>query len=93
MKKGIRFYLALYGAKLFSRGLSLIGRAGTHNPGVLALKICPDFLARMDMPKTIIGITGTNGKTTTANMVIDILTDNGFQPVSNRAAAIFWAAS
>ena len=87
MKKGIRFYLALYGAKLFSKGLSLIGRAGTHNPGVLALKICPDFLARMDMPKTIIGITGTNGKTTTANMVIDILTDNGFQPVSNRSGS------
>ena len=71
--KGIRFYLALYGAKLFTRALRILHRNGTHNPGVLALKICPDFLARMDMPKKILGITGTNGKTTTVNMVLDIL--------------------
>ena len=78
---------ALYAAKLFAKGLKLLHRAGSHNPGVLALKICPDFLARMDMPKTIIGITGTNGKTTVINMVDDILTDQGYQFVSNRAGS------
>ena len=40
--KGIRFYLALYGAKLFTKVLRVLHRNGTHNPGVLALKICPD---------------------------------------------------
>ena len=85
--KGIRFYLALYGAKLFTKVLRVLHRNGTHNPGVLALKICPDFLSRMDMPKQILGITGTNGKTTTVNMVLDILSDNGYEPVSNRAGS------
>lgn len=85
--KGIRFYLALYGAKLFSRALMLLRRSGTHNPGVLALKICPDFLARMDMPEKILAITGTNGKTTSANMAVDILADNGYHPISNRAGS------
>ena len=41
----------------------------------------------MDKPKTIIGITGTNGKTTTANMINDILADNGYSPVNNRAGS------
>ncbi|MBQ7917061.1 MAG: DUF1727 domain-containing protein [Firmicutes bacterium] len=85
--KSIRFYLALYGAKLFSKALVMLHRNGTHNPGVLAMKICPDFLTQMDKPKTIIGITGTNGKTTTANMVNDILIENGFDPVSNRTGS------
>ena len=85
--KGIRFFAALYAAKLASLALSVMHRNGTHMPGVLAMKICPDFLGRMDKPKTIIGITGTNGKTTTANMINDILADNGYSPVNNRAGS------
>ena len=85
--KGFRFYLALYGAKLLSRTLTLMHRNGTHMPGVLALKLCPDFLNRMDKPETIIGITGTNGKTTTANMINDILADQGYKPVNNRSGS------
>lgn len=85
--KGLRFYLALYSAKLAVKALKILHRNGSHNPGVLALKICPDFLKRMDMPKTIIGITGTNGKTTTANLVLDILEKNGYHPVSNRTGS------
>ena len=38
-------------------------------------------------PCKIIGITGTNGKTTTANMINDILADNGYSPVNNRAGS------
>lgn len=85
--KGFRFYLALYGAKLASKMLTLMHRNGTHTPGVVALKICPDFLKRMDKPQTIIGITGTNGKTTTANMINDILADQGYTPVNNRSGS------
>lgn len=85
--KGIRFFAALYAAKLATVALSVMHRNGTHMPGVLAMKICPDFLGRMDKPKTIIGITGTNGKTTTANMINDILADNGYSPVNNRAGS------
>lgn len=33
----------------------------------------------------------TNGKTTTANMINDILADNGYSPVNNRAAVTFSA--
>ena len=43
--KGIRFFAALYAAKLATVALSVMHRNGTHMPGVLAMKICPDFLA------------------------------------------------
>ena len=44
-------------------------------PGKFALTICPDFMGRIEKPKTIIGVTGTNGKTTVCNMIEDILRD------------------
>ena len=39
-----RFHVALAAAKLSKGLIQLLGRNGTHTPGVIALKICPDFL-------------------------------------------------
>ena len=41
-----RFHVALAAAKLSKGLIQLLGRNGTHTPGVIALKICPDFLAQ-----------------------------------------------
>ena len=38
----------------------------------LVLKICPDFLKNLKMPKKIIGIIGTEGKTTTKKLLNDL---------------------
>ncbi len=83
----IRYFTALYAAKLFSRLLKLLHRNGSHYPGVLALKLCPDFLAQSAKPAHILGITGTNGKTTVTNMIGDALTNSGYNLVSNRAGS------
>lgn len=85
MKRNLRFYFALFFAKGTALVLKLIGRKGTSMPGSWAIILCPDFLGRMPRPKTVIGITGTNGKTTVANMVEDILEDNGYDFVCNRS--------
>ncbi len=84
MKKSLRFFLALWAAKATTAILRLMHRNATHLPGLVAMKLCPDFLGRVDKPKTIIAVTGTNGKTTVCNLLDDILADNGQMPLNNR---------
>ncbi len=84
MKKNLRFYFALFFAKGTALVLKIIGRKGTSMPGSWAIILCPDFLGRIDKPKRVIGITGTNGKTTVTNMVSDVLEANGIEFISNR---------
>lgn len=87
MKKNIRFYCALYIAKLGTIALKLMKRNATFYPGKVAIKICPDFLGRIGKPEKIIGVTGTNGKTTVSNLIIDILEHNGYKLVTNKLGA------
>lgn len=83
-KKTIKFYVALWTAKTVSFILKLFKKNATSLPGKLALKICPNFLEMLEKPKTIIGVTGTNGKTTVCNMINDILTQNKFDFINNK---------
>ena len=64
--------------------MRLLGKKATYLPGKLALRICPDFLSRIGKPDLLIGVTGTNGKTTVSNMLCDLLIGFGEDPVSNR---------
>ncbi len=84
MKRNLRFYFALFVARALRTCLRLIGKKGTNMPGDWAVILCPDFLGRMPRPKTVIGITGTNGKTTVANMVEDVLGGLGYDFICNR---------
>ncbi len=61
----------------------LIGK-GSSMPGQIALKLCPDILKRVTLPKHIIAITGSNGKTSTVEMIAHILTKNGKTVAWNR---------
>lgn len=84
----LRFYLALFLGKLSKTAITLLHRIlktqGSDYPGSLAMKICPDFLKYVGRPETIIAVTGTNGKTTSTNLIADILEDCGYSVMSNR---------
>ncbi|MBQ4105462.1 MAG: DUF1727 domain-containing protein [Clostridia bacterium] len=82
-KRNLRFFVALWTAKLSYRALRILGRDASHFPGVLALKFCPDFLARVGKPDTIVAVTGTNGKTTVTNMIYNLLSDSGEKVLCN----------
>ena len=62
----------------------LLKMNASYFPGKIAITLCPDFLGRIDKPETIIGVTGTNGKTTCCNLIIDSLTDLGYDVLNNR---------
>lgn len=87
MKRTFRFYFALTMAKCASLALKILGRKATYFPGKVAVTLCPDFLGMIEKPKTIIGITGTNGKTTVTNLVLDCLEDCGYKVINNKAGA------
>lgn len=82
MKK-IRFYLAMFAAKSSMLMLKLLGRNATFLPGKIALAIDKNFLGGLKQPKTVIAVTGTNGKTTVSNLLNSVLTQNGYRITNN----------
>lgn len=82
MKK-IRFIFALVMAKLAIIALKITHHNGTNFPGIVALRICPDFLAYVNQPQKMIAVTGTNGKTTVSNLINDALKADGLVVLNN----------
>ncbi len=81
--KRIRFYIAMLAAKVSLFGLKLLGRNATFLPGKIAVAIDKDFLGGLTPPKTVIAVTGTNGKTTVSNLLNSILLANNFTVTNN----------
>jgi len=70
--------------KLLIKIMQLLGFNATDFPGTIALKLCPNILCGITLPKKVICVTGTNGKTSTTNIVADIFETNGYSVLSNR---------
>lgn len=68
--------LLRFAGKLLGKGSSL--------PGQVALKLCPDILSRVELPPYIIAVTGSNGKTSTVEMIAHILENSGKSVAWNR---------
>ena len=79
----IRMTLAIAVGKLTRFAIRLIGRSASSFPGGVALKVCPDLLKRMQMPKKIVAVTGSNGKTTTTQMIYTALKNAGMNVICN----------
>ena len=73
----IKVNMAALSGKIFFRLLRCMHRGGTSRPGKLALMICPDILTDVSKEINTILITGTNGKTTTARMIMHMLKKAG----------------
>ena len=84
MKRTPYFYLVLFISKLVRFMLLKLGRNATNFPGELAIWLCRSFIGRMPKPKKVICITGTNGKTTVANLIEDVLEKTGADFYCNR---------
>ena len=87
--KQLRLALAVIVCKLLIVVGKLMGTKSSSAPGRYALKICPDAL-RLLAPKIkekIICVLGTNGKTTTNNMIDTLITQTGRTTVCNKVGA------
>ena len=75
--------LRLKAVQLFHSILAKAGRGGSL-PGSLALKMDPDFIQKFQMPDKVVLVTGTNGKTTTSNLIAESLRASGLKVLNNR---------
>ncbi|KZX15027.1 UDP-N-acetylmuramate--L-alanine ligase [Methanobrevibacter cuticularis] len=88
MKNKLLFRLSIFIGKVIFLGLQILGKQGTALPGKIALKIYPSILNDLSKKcEKIIVITGTNGKTTTNNLINHILNGKYENIVSNLKGA------
>jgi len=76
-------FIAILLCKITKSLASLLGR-GSSLPGKLALKVCPDIISRIKLPENIVAVTGSNGKTSTTEMIYEILRHTNKSVVYNR---------
>lgn len=89
MKRSWRFWVALWAGKIITKVLLMTGKKGTTLPGKIANLINPGILGQLSVAYSdgIIMITGTNGKTTTANLLASIIHQAGIECAFNQAGA------
>lgn len=83
----MRVLLAVWAAKLTAGLLRVLGRQGTHVPGIVARRIHPGIIGAVQHPPRVVAVTGTNGKTTVSNMLAEALAGEGMRVASNRSGS------
>ncbi|MBQ7792778.1 MAG: DUF1727 domain-containing protein [Clostridia bacterium] len=87
--KRLQLIVSIWLCKILILLGKILGKRSSSAPGRFALKICPDAV-KLLAPKVqyeIICVLGTNGKTTTNNMINTMLLDSGYQTVCNSVGA------
>ena len=83
----IQTILSVASCKLTRGILRRTGRGGTALPGIVAMKISKNILSVPAKDMEIVVVTGTNGKTTTCNMIEHALTSAGHDCLLNKSGA------
>ncbi len=82
----MRDRLALVVGKTVLHAMKL-RKGGSSLRGMLAHKISPKLLSSIKYPELVIAVTGTNGKTSTANLLADIFRTAGYRVAHNTKGA------
>ena len=83
----IQTILSVASCRLTRGILRKTGRGGTAIPGLVAMKVSKNILAAVSEGMRIVVVTGTNGKTTTCNMIEHALTSAGHTCLLNKSGA------
>lgn len=73
------------------RKLARLRGGGSALPGLFVEKIDPDFIKQTlaQLPEGVVVVSGTNGKTTTTKMVVELLESQGLRVFTNRTGSNF----
>ncbi len=73
------------------RAIARLRGGGSAFPGLFIEKISPDYVKNilMTLPRGVVVISGTNGKTTTTKMVVELLEAHGLKVFTNRTGSNF----
>lgn len=82
-------YITLLGKAV--RKIALLRGGGSALPGLFVEKIDPQFIQRTlsQLSEGVVVISGTNGKTTTTKMVVELLQSQGLKVFTNRTGSNF----
>lgn len=85
----LRNFLAIAACRILIKIGQLMGKKGSSAPGSIAMKISPALLGKLahQVRKEIILVCGTNGKTTTNNLIYSLFTDKGYKVICNNVGA------
>ncbi len=75
--------LSIAATRILKRLLSIIHRGGSL-PGQIGLRIDPQVLSKLKFDGIIVMVSGTNGKTSTSNLIADLFEQAGKQVITNR---------
>ncbi len=80
---------AIWLGKALTAAGKLMGKKSSSSPGAFALKLCPNLVSDLNkrISKKIIVTCGTNGKTTTNNLLCSALEAKGYKVLCNRLGA------
>jgi len=74
--RGLKVFLAVFICKILYFTGKMVGK-GSSLPGLIVLRLFPDVLCRLKLPDIIIAVTGSNGKTTTTELIAHAFMANG----------------
>lgn len=83
MEYNMRVFFVILISKIVRFLGKRMGR-GSSLPGMVALYLDRNILKKIRMPKYVIAVTGSNGKTSTVEMISYILQKNGYSVAYNR---------
>lgn len=83
----INTFFSIISSKIILKLSKFLFKGGSNFPGKIALKLDKNILKTVAKDYHVILITGTNGKTTTTNMIYNMIKDSGNKVITNSTGA------